>query len=1119
MRRLWAAAALAPLLFAASMAQADTTVSTATTTPLATSGAGNVSITTAGSIAPTASGAAVTINSTNGAGTTVSNAGGITFTGLSNSTGVQANAGFTGLITNSGSITLSETTTGTTTNQGLVTGPFANGSNRYGVHITGPFTGIADSGNGGAVTAIDNTGSISVTGENSAGIFVEGPLTGGILQAGSINVTGGSTTSEPSSVGGAAVNPGHVSYGVHTTGAINGDVSLAGAISATGQNAIGVALDQGVNGALTVGNTITATGYRSTVNPGLVAAPLLNADQLLQGGPALYVGGSVAHGINIQAAAAASGSTPAIVGGNLISYGSAPAVLIGGAAPATIGQVGTTGSDLLVAGTVTGQGIYNDVNSTGIQIGGANTLPVTVGGVASGANFGTVSFSHGVSITGNVGAASLSATAGKGNATGLEVGANASVPSLSISGGLAATSQVLAGGTGSAGTNVVALQIDAGGTLGSLNNSGQLAATITPIVTLQDNVGAYAGGTTGTPTAVSDAAGSLSSITNTNTIRAEYLSSTGAVTARGVALNLAANTGGVTVTQSPFTGTLPTGVTSITPSITGDILFGSGAAALNVQAGTINGGIRYGSSQLNSLTITGGATVAGDLAQDALGKLAIDVSNGGLTLNAPTSTTLGGVTQTVNLSSLHVGSAGSLAFTVNPLDPGATTTPQFAVAGATNLDSGAKISVFLTSKITGPSTYTLIQNTGVFTSGAINTNFLDSVPFIYTPTFTAVQGAGGSLKITLAPKTASDASFGFSAAEKAEYDPFFTAFSSDPAILADVLSKTDQASFKKTYDQFLPDFAGGPFQTLQVGQEAVYRAQADTPLKLQSDQTRGWVQEIGYLDRRDNKGSAGYDGSGFGVAAGVESAQGDSAVGASAAFLTTKVKDAAQSDNGHLTASVLEGGVYWRSGGTGLNFNASLNGGWAFFNSQRMLIDASAPDPVTGSTTTVNKSAESNWNGGLVAAHFGVSAPISSGRFYMRPEASLDYFALYESAHTERGGGSAFDLTVSSRTSQEAVAQADVVLGATFGEGVKYRPELTLGWRGVVEGGPASTTAKFQGGSNFTLSPNFQDKGGFLARLGLRAGGAFADFSADAGGEYRGGSQTYDARALARFLF
>ena len=84
--------------------------------------------------------------------------------------------------------------------------------------------------------------------------------------------------------------------------------------------------------------------------------------------------------------------------------------------------------------------------------------------------------------------------------------------------------------------------------------------------------------------------------------------------------------------------------------------------------------------------------------------------------------------------------------------------------------------MFLTSKITGPSTYTLIQNTGVFTSGAINTNFLDSVPFIYTPTFTAVQGAGGSLKITLAPKTASDASFGFSAAEKAEYDPFFTAF-------------------------------------------------------------------------------------------------------------------------------------------------------------------------------------------------------------------------------------------------------------------------------------------------------------------------------------------------------
>jgi hypothetical protein len=279
------------------------------------------------------------------------------------------------------------------------------------------------------------------------------------------------------------------------------------------------------------------------------------------------------------------------------------------------------------------------------------------------------------------------------------------------------------------------------------------------------------------------------------------------------------------------------------------------------------------------------------------------------------------------------------------------------------------------------------------------------------------------------------------------------------------------------------------------------------------------VQEIGFSNHRDNSDSGGYNGGGFGVVAGLESAQGDGAVGVTAAYLTTNVKDTAQSADGHLAASLLETGVYWRSGGTGLNFDASVNGGWAFFDSQRLFLDSGAPDPTTGSSTTVAKVAQSNWSGGVVAAHVGVKAPLSAGRFYARPEVSVDYYALYEGAHNEHGGGSAFDLSVASRTSQETLAQADLVLGVNLGEVIRWRPELTVGWRDVVEGGPGATTARFTGGSAFSIEPNFQDKGGLLARLGVRAGGAFADFSADAGGEFLSGSQSYDARALARFLF
>src|SRR4051794_32681453 len=111
---------LATLL--ATGAHADTTVSTATTTPLVTSSAGNINITADGSIAPTASGAAVTINSSN----TVTNAGKITFNGIDNAVGILGNGGVTSSITNSGTITLDETYTRTDANgDGVLDGPYA----------------------------------------------------------------------------------------------------------------------------------------------------------------------------------------------------------------------------------------------------------------------------------------------------------------------------------------------------------------------------------------------------------------------------------------------------------------------------------------------------------------------------------------------------------------------------------------------------------------------------------------------------------------------------------------------------------------------------------------------------------------------------------------------------------------------------------------------------------------------------------------------------------------------------------------------------------------------------------------------------------------------------------
>jgi len=132
MRSLLASSALGSLAFAlASPATADTTVSTATTTPLVTNAAGNIQVTTTGSIKPT-TGAAITINSNN----KVQNDGGLAIQGVNGSAGIVANPGFTGDITNNGTITIDENYTPTDTdNDGDLDGPFAQGTNRFGIHV------------------------------------------------------------------------------------------------------------------------------------------------------------------------------------------------------------------------------------------------------------------------------------------------------------------------------------------------------------------------------------------------------------------------------------------------------------------------------------------------------------------------------------------------------------------------------------------------------------------------------------------------------------------------------------------------------------------------------------------------------------------------------------------------------------------------------------------------------------------------------------------------------------------------------------------------------------------------------------------------------------------------
>jgi hypothetical protein len=1088
MKRLWVAAALAPLSFAAS-AQAQETISTATTAQIATatanSGApGDITIAASGSVDPTVAGAAVTLNSNN---TNVTNSGAITIRNVVGTApipdqviGILGLGGYAGSITNTGAIQIDESATlpvnGT---NGITYGNFATGAYRFGIETAGstPLTG-----------PITNNGTITIVGENSAGISIgSGGLTGDLVDSGTITVTGDN------------------SFGIHAAGPITGNVTIGAALTATGQNAVGVALDQGATGEVDINSSITVTGFHSTIAPTTTAIiNSLVASQLEAGGPAVTIGGSVGSGIVIDAPIAASGTgataVAATTGGSVIAYGS-PAMVIGGASPMTIGA-GPSGYSLLVGGTVTSAGTYQNFNATGIQIGTSVTNAVTLPG--------------GIDIAGVVSATSVATslplTPGSGQATGQVIGLHLAPGAAVGGGGITVSGALEAASTSTVGNSVTALQIDAGAAGGvTLTNTGAIGASITGIGAVVGGPMA-AGGVQGVATAISDQTAALTTITNTGAIGATLTPVVPLQVAIGstIALDQHLGSAAVTVTQSQAPTIPATSSTSATtpaaPSITGDVLFGSGSANLNLLAGTLTGAVAFGSGAANTLLLDGGAVMTGALTQATGGVLGVTVGDttGAGALNMTTASHL-------NLSGLTVGSNGTVVFTV---DPAKSASSEFVISGSASLAAGAQIGLNLVSSKAGNQTYTLITTAGSLNTTATGASLLGQVPYLFNATLNPTTGAAGSVSVTVGPRTA--AQLGLNPAETAAYGAIFDQFSQDSGVAADVLGKLSRPDFIRIYDQFLPDFEGGPFDTLVIGQDQIARAQAEAPIKLQTDEVRGWVQEIGYLDNRQSTASTnGYTAGGFGIVGGVEQAHGDSAVGVSAAFVTNGVKDQFQGPGGAVATTALEAGAYWRAGSEGLNLHANVNGGYVYLSSSRLLFDQNS-----SGAATLFRQAKGQWNAATASGELGVSYQVPIGRFYVRPEVNADYVLLYESAFNEHGGGVSEDLGIAARTSQEAYAQGDLVIGADLGGVNHWRPELTVGWRQVLFGGPGDTTAHFlSGGPSFTLSPQFQDRGSLIARLGVRAGSNFADFSAAAGGQLSANYQAYNARAVARFLF
>lgn len=1050
----------------AAPAHAEKKVETATTTPIATATANagqpdSITITSAGSITTT-SPVAVTINSNHA----VTNQGTIAIGNVNNATGILANAGVSSGITNSGKITIDEPYTATDNdNDGDLDGPFALGSGRFGIRTLGAFTGN-----------IVNSGEILVEGNDSGGIKLGGPLTGNFIHDGKTTVIG---------------NNG-VGVGLSD---VTGNVRLAGDISVQGQGSIAIRSEGDVTGAMVVQGRITSTGYRFTTPP---ADPSkLDADDLLQGGPAISIEGDVTQGIIFAVAPKDNSTTDNdedddgiedAKEGNaqVVSYGSAAGLRIGSASQTVnIGAVPGTASGygLIIDGSIAGNGLYTGVDGNAVQIGGLG---------------GNVNIAGGIGISGGVIALSKDRAA-----TALRLGSGASTPELRNSGKINATS----GGTTATGS-ATAVVIDAGGSLPILRNSGEISAKV--------------GGADATATAIVDRSGTLTLVENSGQI-----SATGGGAGKNVAIDLSANGGDTIIRQTVVAANFSA------PAIVGDIKFGGGSDLLDIADGRQTGNVSFGAGN-NRYLLSGDAVGEGNLSfaggndQVALSGTSrltgnLDFGGGtdllsiadtsiftgqlanssGLTVNVSKGTF--NLKKAATISSLNVTNGGVIGVTLNNT-PGESTA--LTVTGTATFGDNSKLQLNVSDIAQAEGTFTVIS-AGTLVGGDKLSSNSELLPFLYKG---ALAVTGNQVNVTVGRKTAAE--LGLNSSESEAYAAIYEALGNDDDIGNSFLAIRNGDEFIGTYRQMLPEHAGGVFEAATAGDRATARFLSDavSPYPDNPDDKVGyWAEQVAWGSTKDIGSTAGFKVGGWGASGGAELRTKLGRFGLGAHYLFGKDGDKATANEVRINQLGLA--AHWRVVNEG--FQASARLGWS-----RLSLDSSRFFSSNASGETVERTMESDWKGSLLSATGHVSHQFWAGSFYVRPGATVEYYSLREGAHSEEGGGDALDLTIAKRKSDELAVNGTLAAGFEFGPADKgagyFAIEGELGRRQIVGGSLGKTVAHFTDGDDFTLTAEDRESG-WVARLRAIGGGPGMRFVGEVGGEQREGRAALNARVAISF--
>ncbi len=1062
----------------AGQAQADTTVSSSVTTPYLTSSAGNLTVASGGTITLT-SGTAITVDSDN----TVDLEGPIAMSGSAGgSTGILITGGHTSGLTVNSTITVTDNFTATDTTSpadGVVDGPFADNAQRYGIHSTGttPFVGNV---------SVSSTSAIDVEGDGSYGTRFENNINGNFSYAATTTIIGNNAT------------------GISLENGVTGSTYIGGSMNVLGKNSTGVNLAGNYGGNVVLGAAITNTGYATTaaLTVDQNAIVVANPNDMYQAGALMTLSGNFAKGIIFESTPTndstrtstdqdGDGITDSTEGTSSLSqFGAAPALLIANAnADMTIGAtttiVGDTGAaaapsvnyGLWERGTIAAQGVYSGINSNAVQIGGLG---------------------HAVTIANGIGVAgSISAAANGATSTSLHLMSGASTPQLDINAGTisaSASDVVLSNTTTTPYTYTTtpgsarAIVIDAGASLPTIN-----------LTTTSSSISASATGSKASATAILDNSNTLTAINNQNSISAAITATdedgdgvADALVNRAIAIDAHTNTVGMTITQSSITTTASDGTTSVnTPSITGDILLGSGNDTINMKAGVITGNVDFGGGA-NAFTLTGGSVFAGRVVSS--GTVALDISDGSAIFDSGTK---------LNVSTFHLGATGVLGIQLD------TATPTQAVLNGTGtavFDNGATLGLNLNHILLNPTSFVVMKASSITLGNLKLTDLTTDTPFLYAVTL-APNAGNTELDANFRIKTQAEG--GFNNNEYKALTPILTAMGQDSAATTALLAQTTRGGFQSVYNQYLPDFSGENLLTLSRGGESVNRALSALTLIPDNMAGQYWANEYGFRTDRPYGDTNGFKATGFSFAGGREQAVGGrQMLGVYVSYTSATPLDTFAIAKEDLVNSDLTIGGYWRLRDEGFKAWAHAGVGYANFKSTREVLNAYEDHVATA-----------DWGGFSYSGGLGASYEYHMGRsFSLTPQLLGDFYDLNEAKHTEKGGTDLFDLAVDKRDGHIATGQALVNLSYN---NWFIRPEIWVGYKDNLAVTLPDTIAAFTatGSTPFTLTGGNVKGGGAVGGFRFSADNEYSYFSLEGDYENLPNYTNWSVSLRTRFQF